>query len=426
MDILQTIGITAAPPADPKKFEDQKIVTQQTSLVRSQLRSLLSSVDFATQVATVAGLPTTGLESLQKDIAATASSVTLSPADLEKKRAEYEATFEKTRGEQEAAIRAGEVTKLRAVVDKIKKRDTEISAESGLSAETKARSKKLLEDAEYALKVAMAPPVVTAKEGFQTAPAPAAPAAAPAALSASELERQYTVLDLDVAGELEKVFNWRRMLKRTFYSTATYIFYLLLAIGVLLGGILCSNLYASESFWAIRLYYFVYGAAFFPLVLFYSMFKPPFMHSYIFPAYERIASALSGAATDQAAPSEVEVREAEPAAPGPATAAAAAAKGAAASAAAALKAKLPFFGGGEAKDQENTPLLESEGPAATPAGPTFFESLFSFERLDAMATEAKLGGTKKFSRGASIVYVLVSGAYAVFYLGWNTFVGLGS
>lgn len=329
-ELLQSIGLTAATPTNPKSFEDQKLITQQTATVRSQLRSILSSVDFAVQAAALAGLPTSGLEALQKDIAATVTSVTLSPADLEKKRAEYEASFDKVRSDQEKLIRAEQQKTLEATVDAIRKRVGEVTAEEKATEAIKARFRDLLEKAEYSLKIMKAP-----------VPAADAPAPEPAPMSNEDLQNQLAILNIDKEKEEDAVFSWARFFKRIFYQTRTYFWYAFLVIGALLGGILCSNLYVLERFWAMRLYYFAYGAAFFPLVMAYSLFRPPYIYSTLFPFSER-----------------------------------------------------------EQKDVLSVT-----------------ESLFSFERLDPMAAEQKLGHTKSYARIFVAGYGLAYAAYFFVYYG---------
>jgi hypothetical protein len=46
-----------------------------------------------------------------------------------------------------------------------------------------------------------------------------------------------------------------------------------------------SNAYASDFFWGIKLYYFIYGAAFFPLSLIYGAIKYPYWVSGLIPLY---------------------------------------------------------------------------------------------------------------------------------------------
>ena len=61
------------------------------------------------------------------------------------------------------------------------------------------------------------------------------------------------------------------------------LFYISVPLGFLFGGIVTSNIYASDHFWAIKVLYFVYGAAFFPAPLLYGAWKKPLWLSGIIP-----------------------------------------------------------------------------------------------------------------------------------------------
>jgi len=52
------------------------------------------------------------------------------------------------------------------------------------------------------------------------------------------------------------------------------------------GGIVVSNTYIEESF-LIRVFYFIYGAALFPISLIYGIFYTPTWHSALFPLFEK-------------------------------------------------------------------------------------------------------------------------------------------
>jgi hypothetical protein len=71
------------------------------------------------------------------------------------------------------------------------------------------------------------------------------------------------------------------------YETAmdTALFFLILT-AVLLGGSVAANLFIDRSP-AYRLYYFIYGAAFFPFTLLYALFNPPYWRSTLFPMVQR-------------------------------------------------------------------------------------------------------------------------------------------
>jgi len=84
-----------------------------------------------------------------------------------------------------------------------------------------------------------------------------------------------------------KTFVFRKLVPIAFYVT--------LFFSVVWGGILCSNMYveAEKDFLGARVWYFVHGMIGFPLVLAYSLFKPPYWVSGVFPLYARIDTTLA-------------------------------------------------------------------------------------------------------------------------------------
>jgi hypothetical protein len=91
--------------------------------------------------------------------------------------------------------------------------------------------------------------------------------------------------DLDAQKEKEesKTFNWQRFSKKVLRIVMLVLFYISVPLGFLFGGIVTSNIYASDHFWAIKVLYFVYGAAFFPAPLLYGAWKKPLWLSGIIP-----------------------------------------------------------------------------------------------------------------------------------------------
>lgn len=68
-------------------------------------------------------------------------------------------------------------------------------------------------------------------------------------------------------------------------------FYMSIALGAVVGGIVCSNLFAEEKSLYNRIYYFVYGMLGFPFALAYCMLFPPLWVSTIIPIYGRLSAA---------------------------------------------------------------------------------------------------------------------------------------
>jgi hypothetical protein len=80
-----------------------------------------------------------------------------------------------------------------------------------------------------------------------------------------------------------KEFSGVRLIKRAWRVSSEYIYYILLFFCAIFGGIILSNVYINETFFPIRVYYFLYGTAFFPASLLYGIVNPPEWNATIFP-----------------------------------------------------------------------------------------------------------------------------------------------
>lgn len=85
----------------------------------------------------------------------------------------------------------------------------------------------------------------------------------------------------------DKEFSGWRLIKRAWRFSSDYIYYILLLITAFFGGIILSNVYIEESYLPIRLYYFFYGTAFFPISLMYGIVNPPEWNATIFPLFKK-------------------------------------------------------------------------------------------------------------------------------------------
>jgi hypothetical protein len=99
------------------------------------------------------------------------------------------------------------------------------------------------------------------------------------------LERLVNAEDALTAHENTEFSGWR-LIKRAWRFSSDYIYYILLFTTAIFGGIILSNVYINESFLPIRLYYFFYGTAFFPISLMYGIINPPTWNATIFPGFK--------------------------------------------------------------------------------------------------------------------------------------------
>ena len=314
-DILATLGLTTKTP-DPTLYANQKTVMAQLETVKKDLGTMLDSMNIAVQLAGLVRVPREYLDQLEgvrtsaKELLGQTS---LTPDQLEKKRVELQGKFEKIQLEMKTTQDTRMLEDAEKVAGEVDAALVAVEADGDLSDGLKQRYRDLKKRAEeerdglkrklgllpaVAATVAVpatqpppaaqppaAPPPPAAQppaaEGFQAAPA-APPPAAPA-----EIRRQLQLLELDREKEEETTFSPKRFLRRTLISFQNGIIYLLILLAGLLGGSILANSFFSESFWLIRLFYFVYGALAFPLTILYGIFKPPVWRSLIFPYYQR-------------------------------------------------------------------------------------------------------------------------------------------
>jgi len=90
-----------------------------------------------------------------------------------------------------------------------------------------------------------------------------------------------------------KEFNGWRLVKRAWRFASDYIYYILLFICAIFGGIIMSNTYIHETFLPIRIYYFFYGTVFFPISLIYGIMNPPEWNATIFPLFQLPANPVT-------------------------------------------------------------------------------------------------------------------------------------
>lgn len=295
-DILATLGIASKP--DPNLYQNQKEVAGQITTAKDDLKQTLSSVNLAIAgVNLVPGVPQDVIDSLtglRSQTQTLIDSTSTSPDQLEKQRIEIESKLKNLESTREELMQAGLVKDLTEALDAITKRNEEIKSDTTVSASLKDKYKKLFDEATAALKAAQAKLVAvkSKKEGFQ--PMTPAPAPGPAGVAAAALEKtaqqffdELAELDTQKEDEESKEFQWKRFFLRIWGTISSTLFYISLGIAATLGGIILANLYTNTGYWGTRIFYFVYGAAMFPLVLLYGMIRPPIWYSTFIPMYQK-------------------------------------------------------------------------------------------------------------------------------------------
>ena len=286
---LSTLGITGVSAPDPSAYKNVQAESLNLTEAKGDLKSTLTNIDFAISTAEMAGLPTSYTSSI-KSLRAEADSAmnsNLSSAQLASKNADIAKKLEESKIQEAEARRTQKIDDFTKARNTISARVKVIVADKTTSPELLAKFNKLLSDANNSLDDAKKPVVVAKKEGFQTAAAtPAATPVAPAApiiYSVDDLLATLDDLDAEKEKEESKTFNWQRFSKKVLRIVMLVLFYISVPLGFLFGGIVTSNIYASDHFWAIKVLYFVYGAAFFPAPLLYGAWKKPLWLSGIIP-----------------------------------------------------------------------------------------------------------------------------------------------
>jgi hypothetical protein len=273
MDILSSLGLSSSTP-DPTAFINQKEVTDQLTQARASVSSTLGGISFAIDAAKSLGVSPaslSSLESLQKRASALADSSTLTPAQIEAERVAVEQDLATVKAEQEGLIRQTELRDVQAAASNIVAERRLVDADSSLPAELKASIKALDESAKAAESAVQR--AVSAKQAIP---------------SDVETAASLTFSLQNLKNEREDIVNktstWAtRFMKRGIYWTVFGFMILTLVVSALLGGSVLSNAYINESFWGIRLYYFVYGVLGFPLSLLYGAIRPPVWQSTLLP-----------------------------------------------------------------------------------------------------------------------------------------------
>ena len=277
--ILAQLGITESTP-DPSAFLNQKEVGSQLDTVKGDVRSTLDTVNTAIDAAKLVGLPESALSPLLsvKTQATDLLSANLSPAAMEAKRKALDDSLGKAKEKQDEIVRTQQATQVKDAADAIMKRVSEIKADATTSAPLIEKFQNL----ERRIKEASQKVIDAAQKGV----APVLDGLIGGVAALEELEG----LNIEKENEENKTFDPKRALKRVMKQVKKWMYILMIVCSALLGGIILSNVYAEEHFWGTKLFYFVYGAGFFPLSLLWGIARPPTWYATLFPGSMRPAA----------------------------------------------------------------------------------------------------------------------------------------
>lgn len=231
-------------------------------------------MSFALDAAKTLGVPASALsslEGLQTKAKELSEATNLTPAQMEAKRAEIEQGLAKAKAEQEALTRAAELARMEEVAAATAAERKKVAADSTLPGSLADSLKQLDERCQTALKAVKE--AVAAKKD----PADSVETAATLQSALDTLVSQRVALE-----NKENSGGVRAMRESVKWGVSGLMIFFIVGAAVL-GGIVLSNTYFEEVFWGIRLYYFIYGALFFPLSLLYGVWRPPVWQSTLFP-----------------------------------------------------------------------------------------------------------------------------------------------
>jgi hypothetical protein len=324
-DLLKSIGIGSG-TVDPAALINQKAVDQQVKTIKGQITSLANTIDLAAKSGKLLGVPeayTNKLIALKDKANGYVQSTKLNPTELYNKMKALDEDYKGLIAVQDKTIDSKRLESARSTVTTVRKRVVEIEGDSTTSPKLREKYQALLLDAENMLtklEVGLAAAreaqgaiaAAALKEGFQSAqqllgaeatgqtgdPESILTALFPKVpMSASFFQTSSTtildrlrILDLEKEEEEQKVFSPVRALKRWAIQVKRIFWFAFLCVGGLIGGIILSNFYFDEPFWAIKIFYFLVGVVAFPFVFLLGLIAPPYWHSILIPLVEFVGT----------------------------------------------------------------------------------------------------------------------------------------
>ena len=288
------VGILTAKP-DPNLYDAQKKVADQKLEVMETLQETTNLVnDAATKLTEDSGISQETLDQFKvvqeklKKLAAAAEKMT--PDRIELDRQAIEKSMKELLQSYTEQMNAKTLEAAQEVYDKAKARVDSTKSDKTLSPDVKKKYVVLMEKAKQNLEsvkgLVAASSSVKGVEGFQD-------------VSGAKYKvgpKYHGIFNYDPIGsntdtlaiEMQHVdalssYSTRQSGLSTVAHTIITCF---IIISVILGGIVASNQFIGYNYWPIRLYYFIYGAVFFPIVLLYGVVFPPEWRCSFLPIFE--------------------------------------------------------------------------------------------------------------------------------------------
>jgi hypothetical protein len=273
--ILNTLGLG---PPNPAAYSDASAVATQKTQIVTTLQVTLAAMSTALMGAKTMGFPGAQIDSLKQHVAdgtaLLSQAANMGPAALQAKVSELESKFASSQFNITQTNYNSKVSALQAVINKVQTRVTAIRADTTTSPDLLAKYNTLLTDAQAAVATLQASPPV------YKAPSDSSGSSAlytiPIVLEPVNIQDRLDALDDEKDNEVGSGTNLTRLYDRIkrWVNThfITYFIYITIFASMILGGIITSNLYLEVESSAVlsRIFYFIYGAIFYPVPIAYS------------------------------------------------------------------------------------------------------------------------------------------------------------
>jgi len=395
--LLATLGLTNTAAPDPSAYTNIQAEASNLTSAKSALNDTISNIGLALNGAELLGIDptyTSSLKALQTEATTTLNS-NMTSAQIAAKTADVSKKLEVAKVQQVAAAKEQAIAALTTATKTIFDRVAVVKGDKTTSLELLAKYEQLLADANVALAAAKKPATDISGSTVYQGP--------------DDLLATLDDLDAQKDAEENKEFNWPRFFKKILRITMLSLLYFTVVCGLLLGGIATSNAYAADYFWAIKVFYFVYGAAAFPLTLIMAAVYKPYWVSGLIPLKSLVPREIP-----KVGPSDPSVTAVTPAATPVATPKPTSAQGILNKAA----SLFGLSGGGDVTDSNMQPSAPGSATISLPsAQPTLslMDKLFGYVLVDPKKPTPAQTSSQNVLRILSIVELVLLSAVGIYY-----------
>ena len=263
--VFQALGLSSSTPS-PDAYNNQVAEDVNLKSARSNCETLKSTLCLAVNVGKLSGIDTTTMQARCDDITALCKS-NFSSAEIAQKTKEYALAAKDTRASTLADQKKG----LTEILTKATARVATVKANTNIPAELVAKYTAVNDEVVKGLDAIKATDPLD-----ETKPLPVIRSAEELLITIDDLDNEYEEV-------LTKTANTGRRIWNRLRSAMPYITIVFIILGAILGGIILANKNVSEPFWLLKIYYFVYGAALFPISLMTGAYSPPEWKSGLIP-----------------------------------------------------------------------------------------------------------------------------------------------